>query len=195
MLFLLSMLLLRVRILLCGLLNAGKLTRAYCLTTYPTKPWFLLLLLGSSACSPPADVPVTSTSQKANHPPATNASSMSSYAGKLNATKESYPFANWRAFYHDGLEQYTQENCDAARQIFDTLIADLIAAGAQAPEAQKVALFQKAIEATNELPKDLIETGEREQLCELTNTITLACGLRPEQYGDGEGLASEWREW
>ncbi|WBA40813.1 hypothetical protein [Hymenobacter canadensis] len=120
---------------------------------------------------------------------------MPTYAENLNATKHAYTFAAWRASYHNGLEQYTPENCDAAQRIFDTLIADLIACGEQASEKQKVALFQQAIEATNELPEDMIETGEREQLCELTNTITLACGLQPEKYGDGEGLASEWREW
>jgi hypothetical protein len=38
-------------------------------------------------------------------------------------------------------------------------------------------------------------TIEREDLCELTNTITEACGLNPDDYGSGEGLASEWRDW
>ncbi|HEX8349559.1 MAG TPA: hypothetical protein VF598_06345 [Hymenobacter sp.] len=120
---------------------------------------------------------------------------MSTYAEKLNATKESYPFATWRESYKDGLEQYTEENCDAAKGIFDELIAELITLGEQAPKEQKIALFQKAIEATNELEESVIETGEREELCELTNNITVACGLIPKDYGEGEGLASEWREW
>jgi len=41
----------------------------------------------------------------------------------------------------------------------------------------------------------LIETGEREDLCELIDQITIAAGLNPENYADGEGLADEWREW
>ncbi|MDB5270857.1 MAG: hypothetical protein JWP58_3897 [Hymenobacter sp.] len=120
---------------------------------------------------------------------------MSTYAEKLNATKEGYPFAAWRESYNVGLEQYTQENCDEVKSIFDELIAELVSLGEQAPKEQKIALFQKAIEATNELEEDIIETGEREDLCELTNNITVACGLNPAEYGDGEGLASEWREW
>ncbi len=120
---------------------------------------------------------------------------MNAYTEKLNATKETYPFARWRTAFDHGLEQYTEENVGEAQAIFDTLISDLTDLGEQAPKEQKIALFQKAIEATNELQEDLIETGEREDLCELTNRITLACGLNPSEYGDGEGLASEWREW
>jgi hypothetical protein len=125
---------------------------------------------------------------------------MNNYAEKLNATKEKYPFAKWRrSFAEYGLEQYTEENCNDAKAIFDTLIADLVALGEQASEEQKVALFQTAIEDLNalneEVGEDLIETGEREELCELTDTIGRACGLNPQKYGDGEGLASEWREW
>jgi len=97
--------------------------------------------------------------------------------------------------YEDGLEQYTEENCAEVKAIFDTLISDLVTLGEDASEADKVALFQKAIEATNEVDEDVIETGEREELCELTDSIAVACGLDPRNYGDGEGLASEWREW
>ncbi|MBC6991159.1 hypothetical protein [Hymenobacter sp. BT491] len=120
---------------------------------------------------------------------------MSPYADKLNATKQEYPFAGWREYYDDGLEQYTEENCAEVEAIFNTLITDLIALGENATEAKKIAAFQKAIEATNELDEELIETGEREEICELTNSMTVACGLNPADYGDGEGLASEWREW
>ena len=41
----------------------------------------------------------------------------------------------------------------------------------------------------------MIETGEREELCELFNSIAADCGIDPGQYGHGEGLASEWRDW
>lgn len=121
------------------------------------------------------------------------------YRNKLNEVKKSYPFDRWREAFSQGLEQYTQENCDKARKIFDDLIADLIEIGEGASEDNKVALFKTAIIATNQLNSEcddcLIETGEREDLCELTNMITTACGLDPNKYGDGEGLASEWREW
>jgi hypothetical protein len=121
------------------------------------------------------------------------------YEEKLFQTKGSYPFERWRESFEFGLEQYTKENCDAMRKIFDDLITDLIAKGEMASEEEKIESFRIAIEATNELneecDEELIETGEREDLCELTDVITIAAGLDPKKYGEGEGLASEWREW
>jgi hypothetical protein len=121
------------------------------------------------------------------------------YKEKLNITKNDYPFERWRGGFEHGLEQYTQENCDKAKKIFDDLISSLILIGEDASENEKVELFKKAIMDTNELNSEcdecLIETGEREDLCELTNIISLACGINPDEFGGGEGLASEWREW
>jgi hypothetical protein len=120
------------------------------------------------------------------------------YQTRPLATKQYYPFDNWRESYNEGLTHYTEKNCNAIKKVFDKLINSLIAIGESASEKQKVELFKNAILRTNELNdeiEDLIETGEREDLCDLTNKITLACGLDPEKYGDGEGLASEWREW
>lgn len=113
--------------------------------------------------------------------------------------KKYYPFTKWRDAYSHGLTQYTPENCDNAQKIFDDLISGLAKLGENAGEANKISLFKKAIIATNILDSlnhfNLIETEEREELCELTNQITIACGLNPDDYGNGEGLASEWREW
>ncbi len=120
------------------------------------------------------------------------------YQNKLLATKEFYPFDRWRANYKDGLTQYTKENCDKTRKVFDDLITSLIEQGENTSEEQKKQLFKTAILKTNQLNDEiegLIETGEREDLCELTDKITIACGLDPLKYGSGEGLASEWREW
>lgn len=116
------------------------------------------------------------------------------YAEKINDAKNSYPFARWEA---SGIEMYTAENCAAMRGVFDGLIADLIAKGVDATEAEKIESFKTAIEATNEVDGEtgMVETGEREDLCELTNLISIAAGLDPNDYGSGEGLASEWRDW
>ena len=98
----------------------------------------------------------------------------------------------------EGMEQYTQENCDAAKSIFDNLISGLKSIGENAPEKEKIKLFQTTVLSLNELDDridGLIETGEREDLCELIDQITIAAGLNPENYADGEGLADEWREW
>lgn len=119
------------------------------------------------------------------------------YQEKLNATKSSYPFERWHKAYEHGLEQYTQENCDRMQKVFDDLIDDLAAKGGAASEEDKVESFRIAIEATNKVDEEtgMVETGEREDLCELTNTISTAAGLDFKNYGDGEGLASEWRDW
>ncbi|MES2702278.1 MAG: hypothetical protein V4649_06540 [Bacteroidota bacterium] len=121
------------------------------------------------------------------------------YRNKLHEVKRFYPFDKWKEAFTDGLEQYTQENCSKAQKIFDDLIAGLVDIGEGASEVKKVALFKNAIFATNDLNSEcndsLIETGEREDLCELIDRITIICGLDPKRYGDGEGLASKWREW
>ncbi len=120
---------------------------------------------------------------------------MSGYKDRLNATRTGYPFDLWK---ESGLEQYTEEACSAFANVFDQLIVELIQAGADGVEPVKMAVFEKAVVALNtlnEADESLIETGEREDLCELINTITVAAGLDPSKYGDGEGPASEWRDW
>ena len=119
--------------------------------------------------------------------------------GKLEECKSNYPFAKWRhnSTEHE-MEQYTQENCEAVEMIFDELIADLKILPNDAIAEDKVLLIKYAVLATNAINTridDLIETGEREDLCELMDQICIAAGLEPEEFGDGEGIASEWREW
>lgn len=120
---------------------------------------------------------------------------MNDYTEKLNSTKAGYPFQRWQ---ESGLEQYTPEACAAFAAVFDQLIAELGHVGIGAVEAVKLAAFEKAVialNALNEADDSLIETGEREDLCELINTVTVTAGLDPSKYGDGEGPASEWRDW
>jgi hypothetical protein len=120
---------------------------------------------------------------------------MSSYSNTLESVKDEYPFPRWQ---QSGLEQYTPIACSAFQAVFDKLISKLITLGSDASEQQKIALFKEAIESTNilnEKDESLIETGEREDLCELTNRIATAAGIDPKKYGGGEGPASEWRDW
>jgi hypothetical protein len=120
---------------------------------------------------------------------------MDDYATRLAATKASYPFARWA---ESSLPQYTKEACAQFAAVFDGLIQKLGALGDQAPEEAKLEAFHQAVlalNAINEEDSDLIETGEREDLCELCNVVAVAAGLDPEKYGDGEGPASEWRDW
>jgi hypothetical protein len=120
-----------------------------------------------------------------------------SYADRLNRWRNNLPFSDWRTNFELGLEQYTQANCDQAERILKELVHGLIKAGETAPEAKKVILFKTAVEALNALNAEtnMIETGEREELCELFNLIAVDCGIDPSKYGSGEGLASEWRDW
>ena len=124
-----------------------------------------------------------------------------SYEDELNQTKAAYPFEEWlaRGEGEDGLEQYTPEAVAAARAVVDRLLVELAALGRDAPEAAKIERFGVAVEALNvqndESDSALIETEEREELCEMFNVIAEAAGIDPEKYGDGEGPASEFRDW
>lgn len=121
------------------------------------------------------------------------------YAARLLEAKQSYPFDGWRAAYEEGLEQYTEENCAAAKRILDTLLSDLVSLGEEAREEDKMQKFQVAIEALNTLDdktdNSLIESDERDELCELFCVVAEKAGINPSKYGDGEGPASEWRNW
>ncbi|WP_017300077.1 hypothetical protein [Nodosilinea nodulosa] len=128
-----------------------------------------------------------------------------SYETDLLEVREKYPFNKWKTYAEigeageEGLEQYTEENCEAAKRILDTLVSDLAALGEDALKEDKLQKFQVAVEALNtlnhEMDGSLIETGEREELCELFNIIAVKAGIDPSEYGDGEGPASEWRNW
>jgi hypothetical protein len=120
---------------------------------------------------------------------------MSKYSKRLQATKAHYPFARWAA---SGLEQYTDHACASFVRVFDNLIAKLISVGEMASEQEKLDAFHEAVDALNKLNDEdlsLIETGEREDLCDLCNVVASAAGLDPSKYGAGEGPASEWRDW
>jgi hypothetical protein len=119
------------------------------------------------------------------------------YLDRLNSWRNNFPFSEWKAGLEHGLEQYTAANCNRAEGILNDLIDGLIEVGEAASEATKVGRFKTAVEALNALDAEthMIETGEREQLCELFNSVAVDCGIDPSQYGHGEGLASEWRDW
>lgn len=120
---------------------------------------------------------------------------MSDYRANFDPVVAKYPFLRWQ---QSGLEQYTPEACAAFAEVFDQLVARLIDIGEQATEQAKLDAIRSAVEELNTLNEEddsLIETGEREDLCALVNLVASACGLDPKKYGDGEGPASEWRDW
>lgn len=128
-----------------------------------------------------------------------NLSNTSANVEALEKCKIDYPFSRWRfnSTQH-GMKQYSEENCEAIEMLFDELIADLKLLPIDSSAEDKVLLFKYAVLSTNTMNDRImgfIETGEREDLCELMDKISLAAGLEPEEFADGEGIASEWREW
>ncbi|MEQ7799758.1 hypothetical protein ABDJ41_08075 [Pedobacter sp. ASV1-7] len=121
------------------------------------------------------------------------------YSEKLIKTKELYPFAKWRKnFFEYEMKQYTEKNCNEAKSIFDNLISKLISLDKNGSRTEKEKCFEIAVKSLNKLnEKDqgIIETGEREDLCELIDQITIASGLNPKDYAEGEGISDLWREW
>lgn len=120
-----------------------------------------------------------------------------SYEKKLIACKESYPFEGW---LENGVEfemdQYTEESCSRAKKIMDELIDDLITTGEQATLSERLLLIENAVKSYNALNKQiegLIETGEREALCDVFENIAVAIGISPEDH-DGD-VTYKWREW
>ena len=141
--------------------------------------WLILILMSLPACSQDqsSSTRVDASSAKA---PATE------YERTLVATKAQYPFKkqSWRS-------------SSRFAAIFDTLNAELVSAGENAPDGQKLASFRRAVAALNDLHRkdtSLIETSEAQQLCELLGRIGIAAGMPPSKFSDEEGAASG-RDW
>lgn len=120
---------------------------------------------------------------------------MDDYRKRLLAAKDSYPFPEWAQW---GIEQHTDHALDLFASVFDRLIERLADMDDTVPENDKLAAFREAVvalNALNEANEILIETDEREDLCELFNVIATAAGIDPSKHGDGEGPASVWRDW
>ena len=82
--------------------------------------------------------------------------------------------------------------------IFDELIADLKVLPNEATVKDKVYLFKYSVLANNTMDariNDIIETGQREDLYELMDLISITIRLELEEFANGEGIASELREW
>ncbi len=112
-------------------------------------------------------------------PAPTNSAYASEYGQRLAAIKARYPFSRWAT---RGLPQYTAKACASFAVVFDRLISHLAVLGESATEAQKLECFHRAVVALNDLNRKdltLIETEEREALCELCNLVAIAAGLYP----------------
>ncbi|MCB0538988.1 MAG: hypothetical protein KDE33_15860 [Bacteroidetes bacterium] len=114
----------------------------------------------------------------------------------LQLLLKNLPIKNWIEKHEDGLEQYTAENCERASNIISSLISELEKTP-DLTEAKKVNLIKNAVLDFNKLNEELdycfIETGEREELCDIFDNIAETVGIDTQKYNDG--IASEWRDW
>ncbi len=103
---------------------------------------------------------------------------------------------DWNEKYKDGLEQYNPKNCKKAEKIISNLISKL-EINKNLKEDDKIELIKLSILDFNKLNDNLdgcfIETGEREELCDIFDNIADSVGIDTQNYEDG--IASEWRDW
>ena len=88
---------------------------------------------------------------------------------------------------------YTQQDIDRCGAILDAYIDEL---AASEKDGEKImGCVQRVIEALNTLNDDcdysMIETGERENLCQFIEDAAVAAGL-PQPDDD---ITEEWRDW
>lgn len=115
---------------------------------------------------------------------------------KLELIKKNLDIMSWVEKSEDGLEQYTRKNCKKAETIILELIKQLENL-VQGNLSKKKELIKNCVLELNKLNDSLdgcfIETGEREELCNLFDNIADAVGINIQDYRDG--IASEWRDW
>ena len=121
---------------------------------------------------------------------------VATHKSDLELIRENLSIMSWTEKKEDGLEQYSKKNCKKA----ETIILDLINQLEKVAENdfdRKEELIKQGVLNLNKLNASLdgsfIETGEREELCDLFDNIADAVGLNVPDYQDG--IASKWRDW
>jgi hypothetical protein len=115
---------------------------------------------------------------------------------ELELIKENLGIMSWVEKSKEGLEQYTRHNCKKAEKIILDLIKQLENL-VQSDLSKKEDLIRNCVLQLNKFNDSLdgsfIETGEREELCDLFDNIADAVGINVQDYPDG--IASKWRDW
>lgn len=90
---------------------------------------------------------------------------------------------------------YSQVNVDQCEKTLDMFLADLANVAEAARQEQILSVVRKVVLGLNKVNEDcdsrLIETQEREQLCEFITIAAQQAGL----VSDEEDITYEWREW
>jgi hypothetical protein len=115
---------------------------------------------------------------------------------ELELIKNNLGLMDWTEKAEDGLIQYSKKNCKKAEAIILDMIKSLEQTTLNELTAKEEFIKQGVLalnKFNDSLDGEFIETGEREELCELFDNIADAAGLDLQNYPDG--IASKWREW
>jgi len=101
---------------------------------------------------------------------------------------------NWTNKLEFGMEIYSKENCVKAQDISVDLVKEI---QTKQDKKEKINCIKNAVIKFNELNKHLdqafIETGEREDLCEIFDNIADAVSIDVNEFDND--ITLEWREW
>ncbi|HEY4195382.1 MAG TPA: hypothetical protein VGM63_07595, partial [Mucilaginibacter sp.] len=115
---------------------------------------------------------------------------------ELEVIKDNLGLMTWVEKLEDGLGQYSKKNCQKAEAIILNMIKNLEQTSSNDLTIKEELIKDGVLELNkfnDSLGGSFIETGEREELCDLFDDIADAIGLDVHNYPDG--IASKWREW
>lgn len=118
------------------------------------------------------------------------------HKSELQKILDKLPIRGWTSKLEDGLLQYTKFNCQRAIAIIESLVR-VLESNINNPKEEKIEYIKNAVIQFNHLNNELngvfIETGEREELCDIFDNLADAVGIDTLFYEDG--ISYEWREW
>lgn len=123
-----------------------------------------------------------------------------SFDDQIKEIRKRYPFERWHQMHlEDKSTPHTREVCTYARQLMDDLLSIMESSGVESSEEEKKKHIGKTVILFNELNdkcgSELIETMEREELCEVFDLLGVAYKMDFSAYDDGDDITSDWREW
>lgn len=123
-----------------------------------------------------------------------------SFDNQIKEIRKRYPFERWHQMHlEDKSTPHTKEVCTYASQLMDDLLSKMESAGVGASDEEKKKHIGKTVILFNELNEkcglELIETMEREELCEVFDLLGVAYKMDFSSYDEGDDITSDWREW
>jgi hypothetical protein len=104
----------------------------------------------------------------------------------------------WSTLFALGLYQYSEENLLRVDAIFIKLIDEIIEMKGKVKEELIIEKFKTAVNELNLLNAEtgevLIETSERDDLCEVFDKIAKSANINCDQF-EHKDITYKWREW